>query len=211
MVDIFDPDRVKSVGGIISKGVDRGDDGVNFTQLSHEIEIFYLQRKYYPFVVQQLLVLWWSWFHQRTCPFVPVRLCWYFDCSFGNARLAEGSSQNQEHFEHREEEHWDHYDIVGRVVDGDPPDFNLALRKEEFVGSGEPESKFSQNSQACDQEIQQNQDENNRFDLLLEVAPQQSAFIFLYLLADFAADVSSLVGSWELVLPPLTEGVLNAL
>lgn len=57
MVDIFDPDRVKTVGGIISKGVDRGDDGVNFTQLSHEIEIFYLQRKYYPFVVQQLLVL----------------------------------------------------------------------------------------------------------------------------------------------------------
>lgn len=81
------------------------------------------------------------------------------------------------------------------MVDGDPPDFNLALRKEEFVGSGEPESKFSQNSQACDQEIQQNQDENNRFDLLLEVAPQQSAFVLLYLLADFAADVSSLVGS----------------
>lgn len=96
------------------------------------------------------------------------------------------------------------------MVDGDLPDFNLALRKEEFVGGGEPKCKFSKNSQSCDQKIQQNQGENNRLDLLLEVAAQQSAFVLLDLLADLAANISSLVGSGKLELLPLAEGVLNA-
>jgi len=146
VVYLFDADGVQREGGVVSEGVDCGDNGVHFVHFRDKVVIFDRQREDYFLVVQKFLVSDGARFHKRVRPLILLltRVV-HFDHPLRNIVLSDSPTDDHKHFEHGHQKQRYQNDVIREIVDEDVPYRDRSARYVEGT-TGQAEGETSQDA-----------------------------------------------------------------